>query len=126
MHPALRARLKKQIRGIGKALLFPALADKSTSKLSREFSEVMDRANVRGSIVRERADGASGRNIRSLSFHSLRHAYASIMANRGVSEEVRMKLAGHSSHDAHAGYTHHEATVLRDAIAQLPDVTAAK
>jgi hypothetical protein len=45
------------------------------------------------------------------------------MANAGVAEEVRMKLAGHSSQDAHAGYTHHEAAVLRAAIAQLPDVT---
>ena len=123
MHPALRAWLKKQIRGIGKALLFPTLADKSTSKLSREFSDVMERANVRGEIVRERENGTSGRSVRTLSFHSLRHAYASIMANRGVAEEVRMKLAGHSSQDVHAGYTHHEAAVLRAAIAQLPDVS---
>jgi integrase len=119
MHDALYRWLKKQIRGIKAAPLFPELCGKSTSVLSREFTKVMSRANVHGEIVRDR-QGDSGRLVSSLGFHSLRHSYASMMANRGVSEEVRMKLAGHLSPDVHAGYTHHEAAVLRAAIAQLP------
>jgi hypothetical protein len=43
-----------------------------------------------------------------------------MMANAGVSEEIRMKLAGHASKDVHAGYTHHELETLRAAVAQLP------
>jgi Site-specific recombinase XerD len=121
MHDALHGWLKKQIRGIKAAPLFPELAGKSTSILSREFTKVMARADVHAEIVRDR-QGESGRLVSSLGFHSLRHAYASLMANRGVAEEVRMKLAGHSSADVHAGYTHHEASVLRAAIAQLPSL----
>jgi integrase len=122
MHDALHGWLKKQIRGIKGAPLFPELAGKSTSLLSREFAKVMARADVHGEIIRNR-QGASGRLVSSLGFHSLRHAYASLMANREVPQEVRMKLAGHSSQDVHAGYTHHEAAVLRAAVGQLPDVT---
>jgi integrase len=119
MHDALHGWLKRQIRGINKASLFPELEGKSTSVLSREFAKVMERADVHGEIVHDRR-GESGRLVSSLGFHSLRHAYASLMANRGVAEEVRMKLAGHSSADTHQAYTHHEAAVLRDAIGQLP------
>jgi integrase len=121
MHDALYRWLKKRIRGINKAPLFPELAGKSTSVLSEKFSKVMARADVHGEIVRDR-QGESGRLVSSLGFHSLRHAYASMMANAGVAEEVRMKLAGHSSQDVHAGYTHHEASVLRAGVGQLPDV----
>ena len=121
MHDALYAWLKKQIRGINKAPLFAELANKNTSVLSEAFSKVMARAEVRGEIVRDR-QGDSGRLVSSLGFHSLRHAFASLMVNKGVAEEVRMKLAGHSSQDVHAGYTHHEAAVIRAAVAQLPSL----
>ena len=121
MHDALYAWLKKQIRGIKAAPLFPELCGKSTSVLSREFAKVMASANVHGEIVRDRR-GQSGRLVSSLGFHSLRHAYASLMANRGVAEEVRMKLAGHSDKNSYATYTHHEAAVLRAAVAQLPSL----
>jgi integrase len=122
MHDALYRWLKKRIRGINKAPIFPELAGKRTAALSREFAKVMARAEVHGEIVRDR-QGESGRLVSSLGFHSLRHAYASLMANRGVAEEVRMKLAGHSDKNSHAGYTHHEASVLRAAVAQLPSLS---
>ena len=123
MHDALYGWLKKQIRGINKAPLFAELAGNSTSFLSRDFAKVMARAEVHGEIVRDR-QGDSGRIVSSLGFHSLRHAFfASLMANRGVAEEVRMKLAGHSSAETHQGYTHHEAAVVRAAVAQLPSLS---
>jgi len=96
MHDALYRWLKKQIRGINKAPLFPELAGKSTNVLSREFSKLMASVGVHGEIVRDR-QGDSGRLVSSLGFYSLRHSYASMMANRGVSEEVRMKLARHAA-----------------------------
>src|SRR5262249_255889 len=121
MHDALYAWLKKQIRGIKAAPLFPTLPARSTSILSRDFAKVMAGAGVHGEIVHDRR-GQSGRLTSSLGFHSLRHTYASLMANRGVAEEVRMKLAGHSDKNVHAGYTHHEAQVLRAAVAELPSL----
>ena len=39
-------------------------------------------------------------------FHSLRHGFISALANSGVSEEVRMKLTGHTSFDMDKKYTH--------------------
>jgi integrase len=119
MHDTLYRWLKRQIRGINKAPLFPELTGRSTSSLSYAFAKVMASAGVHGEIVHDRL-GKSGRLVSSLGFHSLRHAYASLMANRGVAQELRMKLAGHSSVDAHQTYTHHEAAVLRAAVAQLP------
>lgn len=121
IHDALCAYLKKQIRGIGKAPLFKSLTGKSTSVLSREFRKVMEQAGVHGVAVRVR-QGKSGRSVNTLTFHSLRHAYASMMANAGVSEEIRMKLAGHASKDVHAGYTHHELETLRAAVAHIPGI----
>jgi hypothetical protein len=38
------------------------------------------------------------------------------MANEGVSKELRMKLAGHTSEDVATGYTHHEMARLSEAI----------
>jgi integrase len=121
IHDALYAHLRKQIRGIGKAPLFKSLTGKSTSFLSREFGKVMEHAGVHGVTARVR-QGKSSRAVNTLTFHSLRHAYASMMANAGVSEEIRMKLAGHASKDVHAGYTHHEMAVLRTAVGQLPSL----
>ncbi|HEU0273176.1 MAG TPA: tyrosine-type recombinase/integrase [Candidatus Udaeobacter sp.] len=108
-----------------KAFLFPSLAGKQVggkSGLSMAFSRLMEHAKVRGEVVRERK-GEKGRSVRTLSFHSLRHSFASILANEGVNEEVRMKLGGWSDRDVHAGYTHHELEILRGAIDKLPSIS---
>jgi integrase len=119
IHDTLHGYLKRQIRGIGKAPLFKSLTGTSTSVLSRQFRKLMERAGVRGVAARAR-QGRSGRTLNTLSFHSLRHAYASMMANAGVSQEIRMRLAGHVSKEVHAGYTHHELETLRAAVAHIP------
>ncbi len=54
------------------------------------------------------------------SFHSLRHSFASALANAGVAPELRMKLTGHKSLDVHHRYTHHELEPLKAAIGALP------
>jgi integrase len=119
IHDAFSSYLRKQIRGIAKAPLFKSLTGKSTSVLSKEFRNVMEKARVRGVTARV-SQGKSSRAVNTLSFHSLRHAYASMMANAGVSQEIRMKLAGHASKEIHAGYTHHELETLRAAVAHIP------
>jgi integrase len=60
--------------------------------------------------------------VSALSFHSLRHSFSSILANAGISEELRMTIVGHTTRDMHAKYTHHELARLRDAISVLPRV----
>ena len=122
LHPNLKKALKLQMRGIGKAFMFPSLAGKGTGGahgLSGRFTAIMERAGIEGKIMRV---VENGRGISSLSFHSLRHSFTSALANAGVAEEVRMKLTGHSTRDVHAGYSHHEMELLRSAIAALPKV----
>lgn len=107
----------------GKAFLFASLTGKRTSGksgLSMAFSRIMQKARVKGEVIRERI--GKGRTINALSFHSLRHSFNSIMANAGVSQEVRQKLTGHSSADMNKRYTHHEIEPLRAAIAKIPSV----
>jgi len=100
--------------------LFPTLAQRATSLISDEFRRLMEAAHIEQRVIRERAK--SGRSVNALSFHSLRHSFASILANAGVTEEKRMALTGHVTRDMHQRYTHHELEALRDAIAVLPRI----
>jgi integrase len=102
------------------AFLFPALAQRKTNTLSRDFKRLMERAHIEQSVIRER--GKAGRSVNALSFHSLRHSFSSILANAGVSEELRMALTGHSTRAVHQGYTHHQLAALRDAVGMLPRI----
>ena len=86
--------------------------------LSNRFSALMARAGI------DRAQVQSGRNKFSRkSFHSLRHSFASALANAGVASEIRMKLSGHKNLGVHQRYTHHELAPLRAAIDALPRLT---
>jgi integrase len=123
IHPQFGAWLEKQTRGIGKAPVFPTLTGKSgggKSGLSMAFKRIMERAGIKGRILRE-ASGA-GRSHSSLSFHSLRHSFNSAMANAGVAPELRQKLTGHSSAEMNRVYTHHELEPLRAAVAAIPSL----
>lgn len=123
IHAELSRWLRAQTRGIAKAPVFPALAGKGTGGrygLSGRFRAIMDRAGVKGRILRG-ADG-KGRQTSTLSFHSLRHTFISALANAGVAEEIRKRLCGHAHGGVHGDYTHHEITVLRAAVGKLPGI----
>src|SRR6516162_3531711 len=123
IHPQFASWLQEQTRGIGKAPVCPKLAGKSgagKSGLSMPFKRIMERAKIKGRLLRE-ANGA-GRSQSSLSFHSLRHSFNSAMANAGVSSEVRQKLTGHASAKMNAQYTHHEIEELRAAVSVIPRI----
>jgi integrase len=125
IHPQFCAWLEKQTRGIAKAPVFPTLAGKSgggKSGLSMAFKRIMERAKIKGRLLRE-ASGA-GRSQSSLSFHSLRHSFNSAMANAGVASEIRQKLTGHASAQMNAQYTHHEIEELRAAVSVIPRISA--
>jgi integrase len=121
IHPQFGAWLKEQTRGIGKAPVFPTLAGKSgggKSGLSMQFKRIMERANIKGRLLRD-ATGA-GRSQSSLSFHSLRHSFNAALANAGVGVEMRQELVGHSSLEMNRLYTHPDIEVKRKAVALLP------
>jgi integrase len=109
-----------------KAFVFPKLAGRSTggaSGLSRTFHAIMKRAKIATQVARKRTK--EGRSVYTLSYHSLRHSFSSALANAGVPEELRMKLTGHKTRDAHATYTHHELEALRHAVTRLPKMADA-
>ena len=123
LHPALEFHLlEMSAPDSGKTFIFPTLAGHPTSQLSEKFARIMARAGVRGELVHEVKEGGKGRKTWTLSFHSLRHAFNSQMANAGVSREVRMKLTGHTSAEMNKGYTHHELAPLRAAVAVIPGI----
>jgi integrase len=75
---------------------------KSKSQLSQCFTRFLERAGISNPIV----VSPSGRELRSLGFHSLRHSFISWLDKSGVPEDIRMKLSGHRSRKIHAGYSH--------------------
>jgi integrase len=104
--------------------LFPAIAEqaqRNISPLSKVFRKLMKLANIESRKVRAAGKGAV-RTVYGLSFHSLRHSFNSILANAGVSEEMRMALTGHKSRDVHQRYTHHELERMRAAVSLLPRI----
>lgn len=104
------------------AYLFPSLAGRVISPLSRHFRRLMAKARIEQRVIREPGQSGSGRSVFGLSFHSLRHSFASILANAGVSEETRMALTGHTTRDMQQKYTHRQLATLRDAVAVLPRI----
>jgi integrase len=103
------------------AFVFPSLAQrKNVSPLSKAFRKIMLRARIAQSVIRERNE--EGRSVYSHSFHSLRHSFSTILANNNVSEEVRMRLTGHTTRGVHQKYTHHDLEVFQAAIGMLPRV----
>jgi integrase len=106
--------------------VFPSLAGRAISPLSKHFRYLMQCAYIKQRVIRERQTNGEGktkgRSVNALSFHSLRRSFSSLLANAGVREEVRMALTGHTTRDVHQAYTHHERAALRDAVAMLPRI----
>ena len=81
----------------------------------------MEKAGIKGRLMRK-AKGAEGRNLSSLSFHSLRHTCATMDAAQGVPEELWMVHLGDSTKAAHSIYTHREVEQLSQIADAVPSV----
>lgn len=123
IHPELEEHLiSGPLSDNPNAPVFPELHQKpgsGKSGLSMSFKRIMARAGIDGGIIRER-QGAAGRSVSALSYHSLRHSFNSALANAGVPQELRQKLTGHASEAMNTLYTHHELEKIRGAVASLP------
>jgi integrase len=99
--------------------LCPTLVKRVTggrNGLSGAFTRIIAKAGLDPGKVA----GKGVRDFSKRSFHSLRHSFNSALANAGVTEEIRMKLTGHSSKAVHARYTHMEMQTLKNAVTSLP------
>jgi integrase len=83
--------------------------------LSRQFIGLMYAAGIDPQEIK-----TSKHALPLKSFHSLRHSFASALANCGVPPDQRMRLVGHRSTRVHEAYTHLELETLRSAIESLP------
>jgi integrase len=102
------------------APIFPGLKDLPSSGktgLSGRFLAILERAKIDTMPIRR----PGSRKFQAKTFHSLRHTFVSLMANSGVTQELRKELAGHSS-DVHRTYTHHSPSALRGAVEAMPSI----
>lgn len=101
--------------GERKGDFFPTIKTQNAGTTSMQFSAIMGKANVPKQI--ELPGGIAA----SRSFHSLRHTFASWLAEADIHADVRQKLTGHSSSAIHARYSHHDEALDR-AIKTLPKI----
>ncbi|MDR0533641.1 MAG: tyrosine-type recombinase/integrase [Verrucomicrobiales bacterium] len=121
MHDELENHLFKLADDTPSKLICPRLASRriaGRSGLSLEFGKIIKKAGL-DSMDSQRK---SGRKFSARTFHSLRHSFTSFLANQGISDEIRMKLTGHTSKDVHQRYTHMEMGILQAAIDKLPSL----
>jgi integrase len=72
--------------------------------LSAQFKTHLEAVGIVGRTVKGK--GTKGRAFNSKTFHSLRHTCNSLMANAGVSADVRIAILGHATKKMNERYTH--------------------
>lgn len=120
IHPGILEKLKHMPQEHANVL--HTLSGKTSSGrngLSLMFARLMKKADIE---TKTTAAKGKGHAQNSLSFHSLRHAFNSHLADVGVSQELRKSLTGHSSTKVNDQYTHMGMTTLRDAVEKLGSV----
>jgi integrase len=110
------------------AFIFPnAAAHRHVASLSNEFREILTDAGlveVRR-YTRSKTKGASGpRELSEISFHSLRHSAVTMLKAAGVSDFIAREIVGHESAAVSRQYSHLSSDHKRQAMKNLPDVTA--
>ena len=120
VHPRVETHLSSLPRPENPAApLCPTLSSLPTggpTGLSARFASLLRKAGIKQSSSSGRG---FGRTRNAYSFHSLRHAFVSNLANAGVPVELRMKLSAHVDRSVHSRYTHHEQERLRSALVSI-------
>jgi len=88
--------------------------------LSRAFMDLMETAGVDNKATNKKE--GLGRAFSRKSFHSLRHFAVTTLANLGIAQDVRQKIAGHADQKMTERYSHLHDETLRKAVDQMPDV----
>lgn len=99
-------------------MLFPTLSKTNKSTLSEGFKTLMKKAGVPDTITLPTGE------VRTRSFHSLRHSANSWLANAGVDVGTRQEILGHSSAAQNLEYTTIDPETRRKAMTLLPDLMA--
>lgn len=118
--PQLEDWFLSHFTGKKDAPIFPDLfphARKTDGNTSKQFHAIMKKAEISRDFGGERT--GKGRRVSRQTFHSMRSTFVSELANRNVTPEVRMKLAGHKNEGVHSIYTNINLGPLRDAVATI-------
>jgi len=99
-------------------VLFPTLCDVRKSTLSEGFKTLMRKAGVPDKVTLPTGE------VRTHSFHSLRHSANSWLANAGVDVGTRQQILGHASAAQNLEYTTLDPEARRKAMTLLPDLLA--
>ena len=92
------------------------------ASLSKEFGAILEAAGIDRRAGRKKH--GKGRTFNRLGFHSLRHTFNSMMADAGVSIELRATLTGHATIAMNDRYTHLGDATKRRAIESIPSRSA--
>jgi integrase len=104
------------------SFVFPSLSSdnvKHGTDLSAEFRCIMEKAGVKGRLLRERKEGKS-RRFWSLSFHSFRHGAASAVFNEAALIEIARQVTGHAANGSIGRYVHKDIAVAKAATSLIP------
>ena len=98
--------------------LFPHLSKANKSTISEKFTAIMKKSGVSKTVTLPTGE------VRTRSFHSLRHSANSWLSNSGVDIATRQEILGHSSAAQNLEYTTIDPETRRKAMALLPDLMA--
>lgn len=121
LHPVLERHLAK-LAGDNLGPICPklnAVPVGGYSGLSKKFQAIMRKAGIGADSV----ETGGQRKLATVSFHSLRKSFNSMLHNQGVSQELRKRLTGHKSDAVNDRYTSTELATLRAAVGKLPDIS---
>jgi len=110
------------------AHIFPKAAKrKHIATLSNQFRDILVDAGL-AAPRRQRGDckgtGSEAREVSEISFHSLRHSAVTLLKAAGVSDFIAREIVGHESAPVSRQYSHLSSEHKRQAMKNLPDVTA--
>jgi integrase len=101
--------------------LFPSLANRRTGGregLSMAFTDIMDRAGIKGKVLRER--DRKGRRVRSLSFHGFRYGAASAVFNQAALKDIARRVTGHAAGGSLDRYLREDIETIKKAAQLIP------
>lgn len=128
LHPSLAEYLLGLTRGAETDFLFPELQTKGTGGnkgLSQSFKRILLAAGIIEELYQKKKKGSVARKVSPYSFHSFRHTFKTVLANKGVGSDVRDVLTGHAKPSVAEAYVHRDQKVLADAVSLLPALEAA-
>lgn len=118
LHPRLVAHLHHLSAHRASGPLTPSLVNRPSGG-NRGLSNCFKRIVVWAGLDVMEIQGKGRNKFSKRTFHSLRHGFTSALANAGVSQELRMKLTGHSQPGVHQKYTHIGTDPLKEAIGKI-------